>query len=55
MPNYEVDYSYTEYGSFIVPANNEADAKVIAEQEIKETFPGIENVEIINANEVTDL
>jgi hypothetical protein len=50
MPNYAIDYEYTERCSAFIPANNEEDARYMIENEEKE-LPGFK---ILNIEEVID-
>lgn len=52
MPNYAVDYSYTDYNVINLEAEDMKDAEVQALQLIKAEYPELENVEIEGVLEV---
>lgn len=50
MPNYAVDYEYTENCSTVISANNEDDALYLIEQEERD-LPGFK---VLNVEEMID-
>ena len=54
MPNFifDFDYSIREGSTITIPANDKEQAEGFFEEYINETYPDVEDVEIINIEEV---
>lgn len=54
MPEFDIEYSYTEKAFEVMTANTEGDAEYQFDNYIKDVFPDITDVKIISIKEVIE-